>query len=95
MHNIVISNPGGFRIDIADAKDDGKVPVITEKFEPDRVEMTLDIGFIADIASVGDKSDAGDKNAILEYIKKNESVTVAGHSRISAQMGHWRDNNTI
>jgi len=64
LHNIVISNPGGFRIDIADAKNVGKVPVITEKFEPDRVEMTLDIGFIADIASVGDKSDAGDRSAI-------------------------------
>ena len=34
----------------------GKAPIITEKFEPDRVEMTLDIDFIADIASVGGKS---------------------------------------
>ena len=109
LHNIVISNPGGFRIDIAAAKsggisdprnatlikmfnlidigeradsgipniykvwdeNGGKAPIITEKFEPDRVEMTLDIGFIADIASVGDKSAirvmSAIKNAILEY----------------------------
>lgn len=33
----------------------GKAPIITEKFEPDRVEMTLDIDFIDNKKEIGGK----------------------------------------
>ena len=115
LHNIVISNPGGFRIDIAAAKsggisdprnatlikmfnlidigeragsgipniykvwdeNGGKAPIITEKFEPDRVEMTLDIDFIADKTEIGGKS----------------AVNIGGNEKIGGKSAVKTDSN--
>ena len=67
----------------------GKAPIITEKFDPDRVEMTLDIDFIADKTEIGGKSavniggnekiggKSGRINQIIEFINEKGSATPA------------------
>ncbi len=61
----------------------GKAPIITEKFEPDRVEMTLDIDFTADKKEIGGKSAVNIGGN--EEIGSKSAVNIGGNGKIGGK----------